>query len=135
MKNVTTNEAFAGLPALHFPDGFPGYREEEPSRFHEAGFDAYCTGVVLAKMIHYLSSKIRLPIRDRFFFFSDFLPLELQGLDYNDSSVSSLVGHSSFDAYMNKIAIVRAQFPFVHLTGEGSFFFVSLLHADKHPRI
>ena len=36
-----------------FSDGFESYNEDA-DKFHEAGFDAYCTGFCFAKMASYL---------------------------------------------------------------------------------
>ena len=40
-------------PRLVFCDGFDDY-EDGADKFHEAGYDAYCTGVCFAKMALHL---------------------------------------------------------------------------------
>jgi len=40
-------------PQIEFAAGFEEYTES-PESFHEAGFDAYATGVVYLRLAHYI---------------------------------------------------------------------------------
>jgi len=85
-------EQYLACPSIILPEGFMSYQEDE-SRLHEAGFDAYVTGVAYLRMAYQI------------------------GVTRGKGTNAILPGDLLMEDFANKIFLLRSDIPFFNLVG------------------
>ncbi|ORX94409.1 CAF1-domain-containing protein [Basidiobolus meristosporus CBS 931.73] len=86
----------SAIPDIDFDPEFTRYSTSDSPHYHEAGYDAHCTGVVFLRLTHYLLSQEEFPV----------------------TNVSkALLTSPALTSYYNKLNLMRSDLKTLNLTG------------------
>ncbi|KAJ3129881.1 hypothetical protein HK101_005167 [Irineochytrium annulatum] len=114
LSNICNNMPFVEPPITVDPD-FPEYMEGSTQNFHEAGFDAYTTGLSFIRMAHMLCSST-----------TSSSPSKSHRVDLLNPTLTTL--------FLNKLYMMRSDCPYMNLVGtDDAVDTTNYLHLHSFP--